>query len=213
MPTRIILVLMLSLLVLPAFAQWEEWDDKDLALFREDQKEIDQLRTMADQGHAGAQYNLGLKYDAGRGVPRDYWHAARWYRLAADQGHAAAQYNLGSRYLVGEGVPQDDKEAVRWYRLAADQGHAGAQYNLGVMYDNGRGVPQDDEEAFRRLRLARDQGLAQAQNNSEDDSFLGTFLIYGFGRVFLIVMAATTFLGVLKWMFKKFRKRLEVESE
>ena len=42
MPTRMILALMLSLLVLPAFAQ----DD------------IDQLRLRVEQGDADAQYNL-----------------------------------------------------------------------------------------------------------------------------------------------------------
>ena len=46
MPTRIILAVMLSLLVLPAFAQ-ENYDDLD----------IDQLKTMADQGDVEAQFS------------------------------------------------------------------------------------------------------------------------------------------------------------
>ena len=78
-----------------------------------------------------AQYNLGIMYYNGQGVPQDYAEAVKWYRLAADQGDAYAQYNLGVMYDNGEGVPQDYKEAVKWYRLAAEQGHAKAQYNLG----------------------------------------------------------------------------------
>ena len=40
-----------------------------------------------DQGHAGAQYNLGLTVPAsGEGVVEDDAEAARRYRLAADQG-------------------------------------------------------------------------------------------------------------------------------
>jgi TPR repeat protein len=120
---------------------------------------------LAKQGNASAQFNLGVMYDNGQGVPQDYKEAVRWYRLAADQGNASAQSNLGVGYANGQGVPQDYKEAVRWYRLAADQGHASAQSNLGVMYDNGQGVPQDYKEAVRWYRLAADQGHASAQFN------------------------------------------------
>ena len=52
-------------------------------------------RPLADQGHAEAQFNLGLMYSNGRGVPQDYAAAVSWYRKAADQGDAAAQFNLG----------------------------------------------------------------------------------------------------------------------
>jgi len=76
---------------------------------------------LAEQGDAQAQYNLGVMYDKGRGVPQDYKEAVKWYRLAAEQGVREAQYNLGNKYSKGQGVPQDYKEAVKWYRLAAEQ--------------------------------------------------------------------------------------------
>ena len=44
------------------------------------------FRKAAEQGHAKAQYNLGLMYDKGQGVPQDYAEAVKWYRLAAEQG-------------------------------------------------------------------------------------------------------------------------------
>ena len=84
---------------------------------------------LAEQGHAGAQNNLGLMYDNGEGVPQDDKTAVKWYRLAAEQGNANAQTNLGVMYDNGRGVPQDYKTAVKWYTLAAEQGHAGAQNN------------------------------------------------------------------------------------
>ena len=59
------------------------------------QTALKEWKMLADQGHAGAQYFLGLMYASGRGVPEDDAEAARWYRLAADQGHAGAQHNLG----------------------------------------------------------------------------------------------------------------------
>ena len=60
-------------------------------------------RLAADQGDAGAQYNLGVMYDNGQGVPQNYAEAVKWYRLAADQGDASAQYNLGVMYDNGRG--------------------------------------------------------------------------------------------------------------
>ncbi|MDE0810817.1 MAG: tetratricopeptide repeat protein, partial [Alphaproteobacteria bacterium] len=65
----------------------------------------------AEQGSAGAQSNLGVKYAKGQGVPQDYKTAVKWYRLAAEQGLAAAQYNLGFMYYNGKGVPQNYRSA------------------------------------------------------------------------------------------------------
>ena len=56
--------------------------------------ELDELRALAEQGDATAQFNLGIMYDNGRGVPQDDAEAVRWYRLAADRGHATARFNL-----------------------------------------------------------------------------------------------------------------------
>jgi len=113
-------------------------------------------RPLAKQGNANAQYNLGIMYNNGRGVPQDYAEAVKWYRKAAEQGMAEAQVNLGVMYMYynGHGVPQDLAEAVKWNRMAAEQGDAGAQYNLGVMYDNGQGVPQDYAQAHMWFNFA-----------------------------------------------------------
>ena len=118
---------------------------------------------LAEQGDAHAQFNLGLMYSNGKGVPQEYGEAARWYRRAAEQGDAHAQFNLGVMYSNGKGVPQDYGEAARWYRRAAEQGVARAQFALGFMYYNGEGVPQDYGEAVRWYRRAAEQGVARAQ--------------------------------------------------
>jgi len=102
---------------------------------------LQEWRPLAEQGDAPAQNNLGVMYENGEGVPRDYAEAVKLYRLAAEQGFAGAQSNLGFMYHNGQGVSQDDAEAVKWSRMAAEQGHAAAQFNLGVSYANGRGVP------------------------------------------------------------------------
>ena len=80
-------------------------------------------RPLAEQGNALAQYNLGVMYDNGRGVPQDYAEAMKWYRKAAAQGHAWALWTLGGIYENGLAVPQDYVEAHKWYNLAAAQGN------------------------------------------------------------------------------------------
>jgi TPR repeat protein len=78
------------------------------------------FRRAAEQGHAEAQYNLGLLYGNGQGVPYDYGAAVGWTRLAAEQGDPLAQYNLGVLYHNGEGVAQDVVESHMWLNLAAE---------------------------------------------------------------------------------------------
>ena len=102
-----------------------------------------EFKPLAKQGYATAQFNLGVMYEKGKGVPQDYKTAVKWWKLAAEQGYASAQFNLGLMYDNGRGVPQDYKTAGKWYKLAAEQGYAKAQGKLGVMYATGKGVIQD----------------------------------------------------------------------
>ncbi len=136
---------------------------------------LQQLRTIATQGDSVAQYNLGLIYENGSGVPQDYAEAIRWYRKSADQGIANAQYNLGYIYASGQGAPQDYAEAMRWYRKSAEQGIASAQYNLGYMYASGQGAPENYLEAAHWFHEAADQGEPRAQYS------LGTLYASGHG--------------------------------
>ena len=124
---------------------------------------IDELRAQARQGDVDSQFELGLLYDTGRGVPQDDGEAVSWYERAAQQGSAEGQYKLGFMYFAGRGVPQAAAVAHAWWRRAADQGHAEAQYHLGSMYYNGFGVAQDDGLAMRYFRIAAEKGHIVAQ--------------------------------------------------
>ena len=129
------------------------------------ERDVDQLRQMAEQGNARAQTELGLRYTAGRGVARDDAEAVRWFRQAAEQGNADGQFSLGVMYENGRGVARDAAEAVRWFRQAAEQEDADGQFNLGFMCENGRGVTRDDAEAVRWFRQAAEQGDSDGQFN------------------------------------------------
>ena len=132
-------------------------------------------KTLAEQGDASAQFNLGLMYRNGEGVPQDDKIAVKWYKLAAEQGLASAQTSLGWMYDKGKGLTQNNKTAAKWYKLAAEQGDAKSQFNLGVMYQKGRGVTQNDKTAVKWYRLAAEQGVGDAQGN------LGVMYAFGDG--------------------------------
>ena len=45
--------------------------------------EFDEIKALAEQGVASAQYNLALMYANGEGVPENEAEAVKWYRKAA----------------------------------------------------------------------------------------------------------------------------------
>ena len=88
---------------------------------------------LAKQGNADAQYNLGVMYNEGKGVPQDDKTAVMWHRLAAEQGYADAQGNLGAMYAMGKGVIQDNVYAHMWLNFAASSGKENASNNRDIV--------------------------------------------------------------------------------
>ena len=71
-------------------------------------------RLAAEQGHAGAQVNLGGMYKTGKGVTKDYVHAYTWYSIAAANGYDDAATNRDN--LAREMTPDQMAEAQRFAR-------------------------------------------------------------------------------------------------
>jgi len=125
-------------------------------------------RRAGEQGHAGAQVNLGSLLENCRGIgscKRE--DAAAWYRRAAEQGDAIAQYNLGVMYGIGRGVVENEWEAKTLFRRSAEQGYAPAQYNLAVTYERGIGGPLDRVAAYAWYDQASRGGYEEGNNGRE----------------------------------------------
>ena len=73
---NIIVATLFLLLCTNAFACYDE--------SLSDRANFDNCLVEAEQGHAKAQYNLGLMYDKGKGVVQDHKEAAKWYTKAAE---------------------------------------------------------------------------------------------------------------------------------
>jgi len=86
----------------------------------------------ADQGHALAQFNLGVMYWRGQGFRRDRHRAKFWISRAAEAGDPAAQYMLGmtqNRTSLDETATlavESRIEAYKWLQLASAQGYGEA---------------------------------------------------------------------------------------
>ena len=118
------LILSMICFVTPAWADFktamEAYNRGDFATA------LREWRPLAEQGDASAQFYLGLSYENGDGVPRDYTKARQWYEKSAAQGEAKAQLYLGLQSSFGQGGPVDLVQAHMWYSLAAENGHLGA---------------------------------------------------------------------------------------
>jgi hypothetical protein len=116
-PSAALILIIFLLMAGPAIA--EPFEDATKAYYRGDYETAYRLiKPLAEQGLPEAQFNLGLMYEMGQGVPQNYAEAVKWYRKAAEQGFAEAQYNLGKMYYTGQGVPKDYVLAHMWFNLA-----------------------------------------------------------------------------------------------
>ena len=123
------------------------------------------LRAAAASGNGAAEFEIGLRYAEGRGVPPSAETALHWFERAAEHGVAPALYRLGSIYEKGQGVKKDLNKARTLYLQAADKGNAKAIHNLAVLYAEGIDGKPDYRVAAQWFRKAADKGVADSQYN------------------------------------------------
>jgi TPR repeat protein len=91
---------------------------------------LEELQKLADYGDPGAEWNLGVRYIDGDGVPHDDSMAVQWFQRAAEQGYVRAQATMGAYYWSGRGVPKDLSKAYFWSALATAQGDETSESRL-----------------------------------------------------------------------------------
>lgn len=119
-------------------------------------------RKSAEEGYAQAALRLGIMYERGAGVDKEYVKAADWYRKSSDLGNSFAGAKLGHLYLKGQGVDQNYDKALELLRKGADSGIMEAQFYLGQMHEEGRGVDADREQALKWYKKAEQSGSGRA---------------------------------------------------
>lgn len=153
-------------------------------------KEIENLDIQAKSEDASTQYQLGIKLQYGKGVPRNLLQAIALYACAANQDYAPAQNQLGMMYYLGQGVSKDFQLALKWFNLAAYHNYAPAQTNLGMMWHNGQGVSRDFEKALECYMLAAQQNYVPAHACIGMMYYLGQGVSQDFAQAFNWYMRA-----------------------
>src|SRR6056297_611161 len=108
-------------------------------------------------------YELGLKYYEGNGVPEDKKKAFKLFKKAAELGYPEAQNFLGHMYSKGEGVQEDNEKAIEWFEKSAKLGYPEPQNNLGGMYVTGDCGIKDNKRALKWFKKAAEQGHSEAK--------------------------------------------------
>ncbi len=121
------------------------------------------LAALAEEGHALAQREMGMRYFKGVLAVPDDKVAARWLRKAAEQGDVEAQTWMSLACYEGYGAAANPYEAVMWARRAAEQGHPKAEYYLGMYHLLGEGLAKDGDAAMKWLLKSAEQGDEESQ--------------------------------------------------
>lgn len=123
------------------------------------------LNDAAAANNPAAEYELGVRYAEGRGVPQSFYEAVRWLGRSANAGFVPAQFRLASLNEKGEGLKKDVQAARRLYMAAASKGHAKAMHNLAVLYAEGIDGKPDYKVAAQWFRKAAAYGVTDSQYN------------------------------------------------
>ena len=147
------------------------------------------LQKSVEQGFYPAMLNLGILYDQGMGVEKDYVKALQLFRKVADLQDfreqisvilryysdklftsipSMAQFNLGLAYLNGYGVEKNLEEAKKWLRRSADGGYEEAINRLREIEEEEEGNEHSPYPSSREsvVKKALD-GMAQSHESPE----------------------------------------------
>lgn len=97
----------------------EECQSPDVDTVARKLNEVESWREDAAAGNRTAQFNLGLAYLQGEGVPRNLEQGARNIIRSAEAGYVPSQYLLGKLYLEGRGIERNPSMAYAWFNIAA----------------------------------------------------------------------------------------------
>lgn len=124
---------------------------------------LEMIRRAADQGDAGAQYELATLYAEGRGVVRDSNLAILWGRKAAEQGNVEAQFAVG-KILIESSDEEDRAQAAAYLQRASDSGNVQAVLFWATALGRGQyGINKDEARAEAVLRPWAEAGNSDCQ--------------------------------------------------
>ena len=95
----------------------DDYQDGVDAYLKQDYKTAHKLfLSLAEQGDASAQFNLGMMYDNGRGVPQDYALAYMWFNLCGSSGDkdCVKNRNIVEEKMTPQQIEKAQEMARNW---------------------------------------------------------------------------------------------------
>lgn len=151
---------------------------------------LEEVRALAEQGDAGAQYRMAQMLLTGKGADKDESQGVEWLRKAAGQGMADAQYRLSVCLRKGIGTEKDAQEAKRWLAEAARNGNKTAVELTA------------DPESREGMRLRARRGDRTVQRRLGED-LLNVYhgnVLYLFGKALVTMGSVEEVAEGLKWL-------------
>ena len=90
--------------------------------------------SLATQGIIVSQYNTGVNYSLGLGIPMDMEKSVYWFQEATKQGHSKAPFNLAILHAKGGNVPKNLTLSETYFLLAAERGNKEAKDFISKIY-------------------------------------------------------------------------------
>jgi TPR repeat protein len=111
---------------------------------RDNARGVSLIKAAAQSDDATGLQFLGILYERGNGVARDFSRAAELYSKAVSKGYAPAYARLGSLYLRGLGVEQNRPMAFALFNRGSRMGDHQSQFLLGELAFRGFVGPQGE---------------------------------------------------------------------
>jgi TPR repeat protein len=155
-------------------------------------KEVGRLKKESTKNNSMSQCILGIMYEKGIRLPKNYTLATKWIERSALSGNSEAQYRLAKYYdtnIFKRGIFRKilnifsiRKEfylRAYWYEKAANQGHPLAQFQLGVLFsgtDYKGDITMNYNKAKFWLLEAQKNGIQEAGREIERVESIKDFL-------------------------------------
>jgi TPR repeat protein len=123
---------------------------------------VNELRSVAIQGHAGASQALAALLAESGSLGESGSEASEALREVLNSGNAQAMLSVANQIYFADTSMPKLWLAARYVRQAAEIGLPEAQHRLGLLYADGLGVPKDQREAVLWLSKAKSSGYPLA---------------------------------------------------
>ncbi len=138
------------------------------------------FKQAADKGSAIAVNAMGLMYEGGEGVARDYAKALELYQLAGDRGLVLSWANIAALYARDKIPGKTAADARALYQKAGAAGDDWSMLQLAILHETGRGGPVDLKRAEALFRQVLNSPATDVAAEAKND-LAWMMVAYGVG--------------------------------